>query len=650
MARKGFFLIPWLFLIGCRAAPCPESEYIETAEGLHASAHGTVLDQATLPPEPELTGPHPMAFYLQVALERNPEILAAQRNVTATGYEIPQVTALEDPMLTSTFWPIAEHSPQTASGRMPYSLLATQQFPWLGKLRLRGEVAEQETKIALTELAQAQLEVIEQVQLAYYEVYYYQKAIKVTEENEKLLEDLIRFAEIRFRTGGSQQDVLRAQLETDRLRERLIGFRQNLRMAQSDLAALLHASPDLEPLAMEDLDVPEAPTAIEGLYETAVRCRPELQARLHAIVRDQRSRDLAALDYYPDFTAGMSWDAMTRDDAISPVSDGKDNVGFVVGVSVPLWRDRIEAGVKEAEHRVVESARRYDATRDDTFRQIRRLIAQADAAQKQIDLFEESIIPKTEQALKVSIADYRVGKLDFLQVIDNYSELLQFQIQLARLQSNLGQAMASLERVIGCQLAMLPEPIDTPEPKTDVPPPAPAEEPQTDSATGDNPEAMKSHSIGFIEPVSFAKVDRSGQGPMSSCRPTGQETKVLPASQAEPDPPKTEDAPDAIGDEPKPTDPKPEVVSESYSPFFGVGYVPYAFPGFDVCPCAGEFCFPPSRYCDDCYWEEWFRKWLRAHLGRGSMLDDVPCPCIMPLTGRPYLLHSVGSPFSKQTD
>lgn len=216
-ARKAMLLIGVVFCTGCASSRPLEVEYMETATALHIAAHGETVASATLPAEADLSGAHPMAFYLQIALERNPEILAAQRAVTAQGYEIPQVTALENPMLTNTFWPIVEHSPQTASGRMPYSLMATQQFPWLGKLRLRGEVAEQETKIAITELAQAQLEVIESVQLAYYEVYYYQKAIAITEENEKLLEDFIRFAEIRFRTGGSQQDVLRAQLEQDRL-------------------------------------------------------------------------------------------------------------------------------------------------------------------------------------------------------------------------------------------------------------------------------------------------------------------------------------------------------------------------------------------------------------------------------------------------
>ena len=97
-----------------------------------------------------------------------------------------------------------EHSPQTASGRMPATLMFSQEVPWLTKLRVRGEVAEQETKIALTQLAQEELTVIEQVRLAYFDLYFYQQAVDITHENEELLEDLVGFSEIRLRTGGSQ--------------------------------------------------------------------------------------------------------------------------------------------------------------------------------------------------------------------------------------------------------------------------------------------------------------------------------------------------------------------------------------------------------------------------------------------------------------
>ena len=143
-----------------------------------------------------------------------------------------------------------------------------------------------------------------------------------------------------------------------------------------------------------------------------------------------------------------------------------------IGVNLPIWRDKLRAGVNEAEHRVVASARRYDAVRDDTFRLIKRQMVQVRALEQQITLYEEGIIPKAEQVLRVSTADYRVGKVDFQQIIDNWSNLLMFQIQLVRFQSMLGQSLASLERVVGCQLATLPEPVAdvNAEPQPPIPP------------------------------------------------------------------------------------------------------------------------------------------------------------------------------------
>ena len=85
-------------------------------------------------------------------------------------------------------WPSANQAPQTAAGRVTNSLLLAQQFPWFGKLRLRGEVAKLETKIALTGLAEVQLKVIEEVKLAYYDIYYYNQALRIIDESEIILQ------------------------------------------------------------------------------------------------------------------------------------------------------------------------------------------------------------------------------------------------------------------------------------------------------------------------------------------------------------------------------------------------------------------------------------------------------------------------------
>ena len=410
----------------------------------------------------ESTESHSVDDYVQMALANNPKILAAQHRVAAQTEVIPQVTSLDDPTLTNTFQPFHSHSVQTAAGRSPNTLALSQKFPWFGKLHVRGEVAEAETQVALTQLAQVQLKVIEDVHLAYYDLYFNQKAIKITKEDKRLLAELLKFAEARYRTGKvSQQDVLLAEVELDKLDNRLILLRQKLKQAQADLAEVIQADPQSDLKALS-LDVPSAPVQINQLYEAAIFSRPEIQEQLHAIIRNQKAEELARLQYKPDLKLGIGWQAITNDDAISSVANSNDNLAFTVGVNLPIYREKLRAAVSEAEHRSAETTRNYEATRNDTFRKIRRLTVKAISQEEQIKLFRDKIIPKTEQALRISATDYRVGKVDFQQIVDNWSDLLALQIQLVRLESHLGQTLASLERVVGRELTTFSNPAELP--------------------------------------------------------------------------------------------------------------------------------------------------------------------------------------------
>lgn len=486
---------------GCAATPRPSERFASTASGKQIATieidHG-----ADFPRESGLQGPNPVDFYIAIALERNPEIRAALSTVEAQAHVVPQVTALDDPMVSNGLWPFPERSPQMAMGRMPYALMVSQGIPWFGKLRTRGEVAQQEVRMAIARLAQAELKVVEDVRLAYYDLYFNQRSLDITEENKRLLEDLLQIADTRYRTGEtSQQDVLRAQVELDRVDERIILLRQALEEVQADLTRLLHADADARPEALREMVASSVPTEIHRLYEMAVRCQPELEEQLAGIAKEKQNEVLARLQYYPDLTVGIGWDVMTTNRALAPTADGMDNFGFTIGFNIPIWREKLRAGVNEARQRTLANARRYDAARDDTFRQIRRFTIQARALDEQAQLYRENIVPRADQTLQISIADYSVGRVDFLTVIDNWMQLLMFQIQMVRLEANLEQALASLERAVGCAV-VVPAQRESLEPEEVVPDgkeiiPAPFIDPaREESIEGFNPSTPSSRGVG----------------------------------------------------------------------------------------------------------------------------------------------------------
>ncbi len=424
------------------------------------------------PVTPSLAGPQPVEVYIEYALDQNPDVRVARKRIEAAAERVPQAASLKDPTLGVTAYP----SPvQTAAGEQQLSLNASQQFPWLGKLDTQASVAEEETNVARAQLAVVELEVIEQVKRAYYELYFIQKAIGITEHDKTLLMELSAIAESKYRTGAvSQQDVLRAQVEVSNLESQLIRLRQELESAQAHLARLLHVSPDTPVRALERLPPEHAPQDLDRLYQQAIAARPELQVQLAALRRDRQSVELARLNYYPDLTASVIWNEL-GDYGLSPVANGRDSVGIGVSMNVPLYRKRLDAGIRGAEAQATATARQYDSVRDRTAAEVKDLFVQANSQTQLIRLFRDDIIPKAGQTLQVSMSAYQVGKIGFLQLIDNWRELLRFQIMYQRLESQLQQTLASLDRVVGGQLQL-----EAAEPTSNTAgsrPPAPAELP-----------------------------------------------------------------------------------------------------------------------------------------------------------------------------
>lgn len=439
---------------GCRGARCIRDP--EFAAIARAVAQAPVTPaKATVPSvAEELAGPQPVEVFIEYALAQNPEIQAARKRVEAAGWRVPQAASLDDPMLSVMGFPFYPAVPQTAAGRATARIAATQAVPWFGKLDTKAAMAEAETEIAQRELAAAELAVTEQVKRAYYELYYLQKAIRITEEDKRLLLSLAKIAETKYRAGTvSQQDVLRAQVEVSNLDSELVRLRQQLESSQARLAQLLHVSPDTPLRAVEQPPGEQVPHDLERLYEQAVAYRPELQAKLAAIQRDRQRVELARLAYFPDMAFTVDWTGMTSEGAMAPTADGMPDVGIGMMVNVPIYRKRLDAAVREAEAQTVATARSYDALRDKTTQEVKDLFAQATSQHELARIFRDDIIPKADQTLRVSIAAYEAGRTDFLQLIDNWRQLLRFRVAYHRLESQLQQTLASLERVVGGELA-----------------------------------------------------------------------------------------------------------------------------------------------------------------------------------------------------
>jgi outer membrane protein TolC len=406
-----------------------------------------------------LEGPHSVEEYIRFALNQNPDIHAARKQMEALAYQVPVAASLEDPMLGMTFYP---EQVQTAAGQQEFAVTANQKFPWQGKLDARAQLVEAQTNMARAQLAVVELATIAKVKRSYYELYFMQQAIAVTEADQKLLGEIRDVANARYKSGkASQQDLLRAELEISNVESELIRLRQRLVSAQARLARLLHVGPQTKVRALDRVPPEQVPRDLEWLQRQAVAARPELHAQLAALERDQRAVELARLDYMPDVTLGATWIDVASA-GISPVANGRDSFLLTAGINLPIYRKRLDSSVRSAEAKAVSTARTYDSLRDATLEEVMDLFAQAQSQQDLLTLFREDILPKARQTLEVSSRAYNTGEVDFLQLIDNWRQLLRYEISYRRLEASLHQTLAELERVVGGFSGQSSETIPTP--------------------------------------------------------------------------------------------------------------------------------------------------------------------------------------------
>jgi outer membrane protein TolC len=138
--------------------------------------------------------------------------------------------------------------------------------------------------------------------------------------------------------------------------------------------------------------------------------------------------------------------------------DGSDNWAVTFGFNVPIWVDRIKAGIQEARARLSASRHEYAAARNSVYFEIEDALERVRSQRASALLFRDTIIPQAEQTYRVSQASYSAGTSDFLSVIDNWRNWLVFTIEYHRALGELERSVADLEQAVGLSLSEVGEP------------------------------------------------------------------------------------------------------------------------------------------------------------------------------------------------
>ena len=388
--------------------------------------------------------PSPLGLHdvIRIAAERRDEIQAARARLRAGEARPAIVSALDDPMIS----PSLDHLPTMMNGA-DVSVAVEQQIPLSGVRRHRRASALADVDRLRADARRTTLDVGLEAANAYLMLQERRRTAALVAEQIAFARDVVNAANARYAGGTApQSDVLRAEVEVARLEAAARARASEVRAGEAMLNASLAIDtnlpvPPLAPLAFA-ASIPAWPAV-----RTALVSRPELAAgraeiaRAEADVQVMRDmfRPMATIRTGPSYTMaeGRGWMAM-------------------VGVSLPIWRGKLHAGVAEAQAMRTMSEADLRAMTRMIEGDAAVAVAQLQAARDWQAALNSDVLPRARMAIEPAVASYASGQLPLVSVIEAIQALWLVQSDLIAADTQLGLAWARVGRAIGSYEAIVP--------------------------------------------------------------------------------------------------------------------------------------------------------------------------------------------------
>ena len=423
------------------------------------SSSAVSAQKADVPPVGALT----LDDVVQAVQTKSPAVQSALHQVAAGRAKVPQAGSLPDPTV-SVGWAgdIAPFVVQAGDPSSYRGVSASQMLPLGGKRGLRRDLATKEADASQWDVEAVRRRVVADAKAAYYDYWYYDKAIRTTQENRDLLTKLSQIAEARYRVGkGMQADVLRSQVEISMLLQKLTVLEQQRATAQARLNTLMSQSPDAPLAPAADLKTASALNhSLDDLYQMAGKSDPEYQRMQKMVERSQIAMNLAQKDYVPDLTVSYMYQQRP---------DMPDMHGFTFGINVPIfYKTKQRQELEQAKEERLSNAKAQENRKNELYFDLKQNYLAAKASENLLKLYSQGVVPQSSLALESSMSAYQVGNVDFLTLIGNFTTVLNYETDYYRELANYQTALARMEALIGAELTGTQTILDTTAPAPTV--------------------------------------------------------------------------------------------------------------------------------------------------------------------------------------
>jgi outer membrane protein, heavy metal efflux system len=399
---------------------------------------------------PPVHQPGKLADLLAEAERNNPQIQAARHQWDAAKQVSSQVSTLPDPEVMVQHMSVGSPRPfsgYTNSEMANIALGVSQEIPYPGKLRLRGEIAKKEAEVWQLQYESVRRAVLADVKENYFELSFLAKKLAILQDDGQLLKPIEESAEARYRHGmGNQQDVLQAQLEQTRLLREITATQLEAGTLQAKLKQLLNRAQSS--LDIETANMSETPTTytFEQLLEAAKSNNPDIAGAQRMVERQGLRVDLARKDFYPDFNVQYMW---LRPDPFQY----RARYELSVGIRIPLYRGRKQqAELTQAELEKRRARSELDAESQQVASVLRQQYVAAEKSAELLKIYREGLQPQARAELQAGMAAFEAGREDFQALLASFLDVLKLDEEYWQTLSEHETALAKIEEITGLSL------------------------------------------------------------------------------------------------------------------------------------------------------------------------------------------------------
>ena len=390
--------------------------------------------------------------YIDSALKNNPELQTYQFKSEALQQEIKPSEALDDPEIYAGVMNLPTNFSFTQDMMTMKQIGIQQKFNIAKKYTLRGKVAQKSYEASTYDVETQKLFLIKEVKQTYYELYSESKAIEVTKKNISVLKSYISIANTKYSTGeGTQQDVLKAQVELSKMQEELIETESmkehTIAVFNTLLARNIMDSVQVIPeIKFQKINLPMYP-----LMDAANANNPMVISSKIKLNEDSAAFALAKTSKIPDFTTGL-WYGQ-RQAIMTDGNKAPDMIGFTIGMTLPIFsKQKQNPLIAESAINIQKSQSEVAATQNQVKLMLHHVLIDAYKNEKLVSLYSGQLIPEATENLNAGITGYQENKIDFMTLTDNFISLYNYQLQYYQAIADYYKAIAEIEMLTGKKL------------------------------------------------------------------------------------------------------------------------------------------------------------------------------------------------------